>query len=108
MKIPICWPERYVLFSGFDPTDPIFDPSLDGRKEIAKYNRFMDEIFSRMNSAIKAKNLDPMDLKLLPNSDKIMPRQTTTFYDVSDVSRAVYFKTNLNFITTTVTKCAVN
>ena len=44
---------------------------LDGRKEIAKYNTFMDEIFTRMNIAIKAKNLDPMDLKLLPSSDKV-------------------------------------
>ena len=64
---------------------------LDGRKEIAKYNKFMDEIFARMNAAIKAKNLDPMDLKLLPTSDK-MPRsqQSTgaaTLYDVRKVSQ---------------------
>ena len=50
---------------------PFFDPMLDGRKEIAKYNNFMDEIFTRMNIAIKAKHLDPMDLKLLPSSDKV-------------------------------------
>ena len=55
---------------------------LDGRKEIAKYNQFMDEIFTRMNIAIKAKHLDPMDLKLLPNADK-MPRTQTTFYTVN-------------------------
>jgi hypothetical protein len=61
----------------------LFDPMLDGRKEIAKYNVFMDEIFLRMNLAIKAKNLDPMDLKLLPNK---MPRlQKATLYDVSKV-----------------------
>ena len=59
-----------------------FDPMLDGRKEIAKYNQFMDEIFTRMNIAIKAKHLDPMDLKLLPNADK-MPRTQTTFYTVN-------------------------
>ena len=53
-----------------------FDPMLDGRKEIAKYNKFMDDIFARMNAAIKAKNLDPMDLKLLPNPDKT-PRSTS-------------------------------
>ena len=53
-----------------------FDPMLDGRKEIAKYNKFMDDIFARMNTAIKAKNLDPMDLKLLPNPDKT-PRSTS-------------------------------
>merc|ERR1739836_86051 len=42
----------------------------------------MDEIFTRMNIAIKAKHLDPMDLKLLPNADK-MPRTQTTFYTVN-------------------------
>ena len=70
----------------------LIDPMLDGRKEIAKYNKFMDEIFARMNAAIKAKNLDPMDLKLLPNMDK-MPRSAalppspgaTTLYDVRKV-----------------------
>ena len=66
---------KLSIFSGFDPM-------LDGRKEIAKYNQFMDEIFARMNIAIKAKHLDPMDLKLLPNADK-MPRTQTTFYTVN-------------------------
>lgn len=63
----LIWP--VLLLSDFDPT-------LDGRKEIAKYNKFMDDIFARMNAAIKAKNLDPMDLKLLPNPDKT-PRSTS-------------------------------
>ena len=58
---------------------------LDGRKEIAKYNRFMDEIFTRMNIAIKAKQLDPMDLKLLPtNSDKV-PRSGAIYDNVQKV-----------------------
>ena len=65
----------------------LFDPMLDGRKEIAKYNKFMDEIYTRMNAAIKAKNLDPMDLKLLPNSDKVPRSQSQpTVYDVRKVS----------------------
>ena len=59
---------------------------LDGRKEIAKYNQFMDEIFTRMNIAIKAKHLDPMDLKLLPNADKMPRLQQSTFYGVTNVS----------------------
>ena len=42
------------------------DPSLDGRKLIAMYNNFMDVIFRRMNLAIQSRNLDPMDLKILP------------------------------------------
>lgn len=66
----------------------LIDPMLDGRKEIAKYNKFMDEIFSRMNAAIKAKNLDPMDLKLLPttkSADKKMPRSQPQLYDVKKV-----------------------
>ena len=46
------------------------DPALDGRREIANYNRFMDVIFRRMNAAIRAKDLDPMDLKILPNMIK--------------------------------------
>ena len=46
----------------------------------------MDEIFTRMNIAIKAKNLDPMDLKLLPNADKMPRLQQTTFYGVTNVS----------------------
>mgnify|MGYP006903686067 FL=1 len=61
---------------------------LDGRKEIAKYNLFMDEIFTRMNIAIKAKQLDPMDLKLLPtnsaNSDKV-PRSGAIYENVQKV-----------------------
>ena len=62
------------------------DPMLDGRKEIAKYNRFMDGIFTRMNAAIKAKKLDPMDLRLLPaemkqDSDYKVPRSDPTFQD---------------------------
>ena len=60
---------------------------LDGRKEIAKYNRFMDEIFMRMNIAIKAKQLDPMDLKLLPTSDKV-PR-SGAIYD--NVQKVIFF-----------------
>jgi len=67
---------------------PSFDPMLDGRKEIAKYNLFMDEIFTRMNIAIKAKQLDPMDLKLLPtnsaNSDKV-PRSGAIYENVQKV-----------------------
>ena len=63
---------------------PSFDPMLDGRKEIAKYNRFMDEIFMRMNIAIKAKQLDPMDLKLLPTSDKV-PRSGAIYDNVQKV-----------------------
>ena len=72
------------MFSGSSFTS--FDPTLDGRKEIAKYNQFMDEIFTRMNIAIKAKNLDPMDLKLLPNADKMPRLQQSTFYGVTNVS----------------------
>ena len=68
------------------------DPMLDGRKEIARYNTFMDGIFTRMNAAIKAKNLDPMDLKLLPNPDDDdedndsnfkVPRSDPTFHDTA-------------------------
>jgi len=43
----------------------IIDPTLDGRKEIANFNLLMDQIFVRMNLAIRAKNLDPMDLKVM-------------------------------------------
>merc|ERR1719433_2499873 len=58
----------------------------------------MDEIFDRMNTAIKAKNLDPMDLKLLPNSDK-MPRSASispskgapALYDVRKASLITLF-----------------
>jgi len=75
------------------PSYPSFDPMLDGRKEIAKYNQFMDEIFTRMNIAIKAKNLDPMDLKLLPNADK-MPRLQTTF--VTNVKAWLFGMSSLN------------
>ena len=81
-------PEIYIAFCFSGPSYPSFDPMLDGRKEIAKYNQFMDEIFTRMNIAIKAKNLDPMDLKLLPNADK-MPRLQTTF--VTNVSGLLMF-----------------
>ena len=89
----------------------IIDPTLDGRKEIANFNLLMDQIFVRMNLAIRvsndisiyairdwtfnpkysirtssqlqytfqAKNLDPMDLKvmsmLMANPPKIkVPR----------------------------------
>ena len=45
----------------------LVDSGLDARAEIANYNRFMDEIFRRMNGAIKAKRLDPMDLRLESN-----------------------------------------
>ena len=38
---------------------------------------FMDEIFRRMNAAIKVKKLDPMDLKLLPSSKVPRGRQRT-------------------------------
>ena len=62
---------------------------LDGRKEIAKYNRFMDEIFMRMNIAIKAKQLDPMDLKLLPTSDKV-PRSGAIYDNVQKVIFSTY------------------
>ena len=34
----------------------MIDLTLDGRKEIANYNRFMDQIFIRMNLAIKVRN----------------------------------------------------
>merc|ERR1719189_3046265 len=90
----IVVPPKPGLAQSFD-----FDPMLDGRKEIAKYNKFMDEIFARMNAAIKAKNLDPMDLKLLPTSDK-MPRsqQSTgaaTLYDVRKVKAWLYGMSSL-------------
>ena len=49
----------------------------------------MDEIFTRMNIAIKAKNLDPMDLKLLPNADKMPRLQKTTLYGVTNVSNFI-------------------
>ena len=76
----LCW-----FFCYFVDAYPSFDPMLDGRKEIAKYNRFMDEIFTRMNIAIKAKQLDPMDLKLLPtNSDKV-PRSGAIYDNVQKV-----------------------
>ena len=48
----------------------LIDPGLDARTEIANYNAFMDQIYARMNAAIKKKKLDPMDLKLLPNLGK--------------------------------------
>lgn len=54
----------------------LIDPGLDARKEIATYNLFMDAIFLRMNAAIRSKNLDPMDLKLLPNTKPSSPRMT--------------------------------
>ena len=47
----------------------LVDPGLDARAEIANYNQFMDEIFRRMNGAIKAKRLDPMDLRLESTED---------------------------------------
>lgn len=80
-------PPKNVSF--FSVTSIVIDPTLDGRKEIAKYNKFMDEIFYRMNAAIKAKNLDPMDLKLLPTDNSKMPRsQQPEFYEVSKVNEA--------------------
>jgi len=77
------------------PKSPVtlIDPMLDGRKEIAKYNKFMDEIFARMNAAIKAKNLDPMDLKLLPNMDKT-PR-SAALHDVRKVKAWLYGMSSL-------------
>jgi len=50
-------------------------PEMDIRTQISMYGRVMDEIFRRMNIAIKLKGLDPMDLKLLPNSAKLRRRQ---------------------------------
>jgi len=75
-------------------TSTLFDPMLDGRKLIAKYNKFMDEIFYRMNTAIKAKNLDPMDLKLLPNSAKV-PRSQHSVYDVRKVKAWLFGMSSL-------------
>jgi len=64
----------------------VIDPTLDGRKEIANFNRLMDQIFVRMNLAIKAKNLDPMDLKimsmLMANPPKVkVPRHERSYND---------------------------
>ena len=47
----------------------LVDKGLDARAEISNYNLFMDAIFARMNLAIRAKDLDPMDLKLLPTKE---------------------------------------
>jgi len=87
----IVVPPKPGLAQSFD-----FDPTLDGRKEIAKYNKFMDDIFARMNAAIKAKNLDPMDLKLLPNPDKT-PRSTSParLHDVRKVKAWLYGMSSL-------------
>ena len=88
---------RLILIPFFDIGNAklIIDPTLDGRKEIANFNLLMDQIFVRMNLAIRvsndisiyairdinpkysirtssllqnifqAKNLDPMDLKVM-------------------------------------------
>ena len=53
----------------------LVDPGLDARAEIANYNHFMDEIFRRMNGAIKAKRLDPMDLRLESTADNEVSRK---------------------------------
>jgi len=54
----------------------------------------MDEIFYRMNLAIKAKNLDPMDLKLLPQTDEVpptTPEMSTNATESSKVPRIARF-----------------
>jgi len=63
----------------------LVDPGLDARAEIANYNQFMDEIFRRMNGAIKSKRLDPMDLRLESNADN----------EVSGKKRGVSFRRHL-------------
>jgi len=66
----------------------IIDPTLDGRKEIANFNLLMDQIFVRMNLAIRAKNLDPMDLKvmsmLMANPPKVKLPRFQRSYDVEE------------------------
>ncbi len=66
-----------------------FDTTLNGREEIAKFNRFMDTLFQMMNAAIEAKAFDPLDLMLLPNTEmmfKMQPRLQTKKAPVGDVS----------------------
>ena len=55
----------------------LVDPGLDARAEIANYNKFMDEIFRRMNGAIKAKRLDPMDLRLESTANNEVGKKRT-------------------------------
>ena len=67
--------QEYASETALPPPPPgmtsvtLVDPGLDARAEIANYNQFMDEIFRRMNGAIKSKRLDPMDLRLESNAD---------------------------------------
>jgi hypothetical protein len=58
----------------------LVDPGMDARREIANYNQFMDEIFTRMNGAIKKKRLDPMDLRLQANNNKSRVRCGNTIF----------------------------
>ena len=45
----------------------IIDPTLDGRKEIANFNQLMDQIFVRMNLAIRVRFSDCM----IPDNMKV-------------------------------------
>ena len=66
----------------------LVDPGLDARAEIANYNKFMDEIFRRMNGAIKAKRLDPMDLRLESTADNEVGKKRSVRW-VSQCLRAL-------------------
>merc|ERR1712130_780906 len=37
---------------------------IDVENEVAKYNTYMDAVFRRMNAALRAKLMDPMELNL--------------------------------------------
>merc|ERR1712029_952400 len=53
-------------------------PSVVDPEEIKKFNNYMDAVYRRMNAALRAKLMDPMELKLEPKErkkDKETPRK---------------------------------
>jgi len=43
---------------------------IDSAEQIARFNNYMDAVYRRMNAALRAKLMDPMELNLNPKSDK--------------------------------------
>ena len=79
------------------------EPGLDAKKEIAKFNVFMDEIFFKMNGAIKAKKLDPMDLRLMHASKMDPSRPRVDVRDRNDEDDGTTTTTTTTTSSTTTT-----
>ena len=54
----------------------IIDPTLDGRKEIANFNQLMDQIFVRMNLAIRVR----FSVVMIPDNMKVFLPITRCIY----------------------------